>query len=62
MQNVRLVLLIAASCAIAFALYSADKSGVSITSSQFLKAQGVAFLGGAFAATAIFMKGKAEKK
>jgi hypothetical protein len=62
MQSLRLVLLIAASCAIAFALYSADKSGVSPTSLQFLKTQGVAFLGGALGATAIFMKGKAEKK
>lgn len=62
MRVIRPILILAAAAAIAFALYSADKNGVSATSSQFLKTQGVCFLGGILAGTAIFMKGKAEKK
>ena len=62
MQHLRLVLLIAASCAIAFALYSADKSGISFTSMQFLKTQGVSFLGGVLATAAVLVKGKSKKE
>lgn len=62
MRHLRLVLIIMAGAAIAFALYSADQTGVSATSSQFLQTQGVAFVGGVLGAAAIFMKGKAKKK
>lgn len=61
MRVLRLVLILAASAAIAFALLSADKHGVSIKSGQFMQTYGAAFVGGFLAATGIFMKGKEKK-
>lgn len=62
MRHLRLILIVIAASAIAFALYSADQNGVSATSPQFLLTQGVAFVGGFLGAAAIFMKGKTKKE
>lgn len=61
MRGIRLVLILAAAAGIAFALYSADKSGVSPASVQFMKVQGVAFVSGFLAMAGIMMKGKEKK-
>jgi hypothetical protein len=62
MRVIRPILILAAAAAIAFALLSADKYGVSVKSGQFMQTYGAAFAGGFLAAMGIFMKGKAEKK
>lgn len=62
MRAFRFLLILAASAAIAFALLSAEKHGMSAADGKFMKTYGAAFAGGFLGATAIFLRNKAEKK